>query len=274
MKKDKVYFGLTLVFLVLLVICAGCESMGVTVTYDDTPTKLTTLTTPNLTPTPTQRPIITAPRPTPIKTVNITEVPTGEPTIEVTWTPRPKEEIPDIADPNNPYLTYKDDDFSIQYPSNWTAAKSSMNSPKTPYIRDGLLKGDTRLVKFESKSGKTNFTVQTTDYLVPGYTPMDILIESAYRSVMYRFNDVSGYSAVTNYELKYTPQYQTPYVTFDVTLPKTSSSYPYSYTERDLGSYTHFYTFRFNTMGDLGNYTELKRVMFESVKTEEKVKVS
>ena len=91
---------------------------------------------------------------------------------------------------------------------------------------------------------------------------------------MDRFNDVSGYSSVTNYEVRYSPQFQTPYATFDVYLPKTSSFYPYSYTERDLGSYTHFYTFRFNTMGELGNYTEMKQIMFNSLKTEEKVKVN
>lgn len=271
---------LVILILITLVFFAGCEGTGITVSYDDKPTlSPTPPTTPNgipsnQSPTPTITPRITAPRPTPIVTANITEVPTEEPTIGVTWTPRPAEIVPDIADPRQPYLLYSDNDFKIQYPSNWTVVKISTNTQKTPYVREGLLKGDTRLVRFESKQGTVNFTVQTTDFLVPGMYTMETLIENAYRSVMERFNDVSGYSSVTNYEVRYSPQFQTPYATFDVYLPTTSSSYPYSYTERDLGSYTHFYTFRFNTNGGLGNYTEMKQTMFNSIKTEEKVKVN
>lgn len=261
--------------LILFIAFAGCEGMGVSVSYDDKPAPVLTVTTPNETPATIATPVVTATRPARINTTPITTVPTEEPTPtepEITWTPKPQEEIPDIADPKQPYILYTDTDFKIQYPSNWSIVKINMNTPKTPYVRRDLLKDNSRMVRFESKQGDVNFTVQTSDFIVPGMYTMDTLIENAYRTVMERFNDVSGYSAVTNYEVRYTAQFQTPYVVFDVYLPKTSSSYPYAYTERNSGSYAHFYTIRFNTKGTLENYTEMKRIMFGSLITEERVK--
>jgi hypothetical protein len=269
---------LVALIVVILVMFAGCEGMGVTVSYDDQPTKVPTTIatkagTPTATLTPTPTPLVKI---TPNVTVTESPEPTEEPTTaepEITWTPRPTEVVPDIADPKQPYILYADNDFKVQYPSNWSVVKINTNTKRTPYVRDGLLKGDTRLVRFESKQGSVNFTVQSTDFIVTGQYSLDTLIETAYRSVMERFNDVSGYSAVTNYEIRYSPVYQTPYVTFDVTLPESSASYPYAYTERNTAGYSHFTTARFNTMGTLENYSAMKQVMFASLQTDEKVKV-
>jgi hypothetical protein len=260
-----------ILLLIILVFCAGCESLGVTVSYDDTVTKVPTLTTPNITPTKTITPVVTATRPAPYIPANVTAVPTELPTEEPTVEPT---EVIDVANESQPYTTYTDKDFTILYPSNWSVSTTSINTPKTPYVRNGLLKEDTRLVRFESKRGTVNFTAQTTDFIAPGNYVLDSLIDTAAKTVTMRFSDVAGHTAITNYDLKYTSQYQTPYVTFDVLIPQTSVYYPHAYTERNMGSFSHFYTFRFNTAGNLGDYTEIKQVMFSSIKAEEKVKVT
>jgi hypothetical protein len=119
------------------------------------------------------------------------------------------------------------------------------------------------MVKF-GNTALVNFTVITSDFITEGNNPFDPSISNIGTGITNQFKDVSGQSTISNYQKKFTTQYQSPYVIYDVTLPKTSKSYPYAYTELDLASSSHFYTVRFNTNGNLDNYRDVKYQMFSS----------
>jgi hypothetical protein len=74
---------------------------------------------------------------------------------------------------------------------------------------------------------------------------------------------------VVNYEVRQTKK-STPYVVFDVIVPEYSIYPQYAYAERDLVSWNHVYTFRFNTAGNLSEFKEIKARIFDSLLTQEK----
>jgi hypothetical protein len=192
--------------------------------------------------------------------------------------------VPDIPDYVEPVVTatipsvvgawktYQNADFKVERPDGWQVIESYVPQPSSILYGESKFTGDSRLVRFEAGDGKTNFTVQTTDLKVPdGRYDQPLGIAWAQNTITPRLSDVSGIGgALTNYEIRYTKK-MTPVLSFDVFVPEGSVSFPYAYTERDLASWSHVYTFRFNT----GNMTEFKGIrdhMFESLRMQEKTK--
>lgn len=261
----KVLNGILItLILVTFVFCAGCENLGVSVTYDDIPTQVST-------PTPTEIPEVTE---TPVLediTENITENITEEITEEITElitviiTPIPTPELKaEVNITPTLYTEYTDQDIKIEYPSDWAVKRYTASTVNSTFISRNRLSTMSRIVVFESRNGISNFTMYTTDLITPGESDFDPSIGRGSASVTQRFNDVTS-SVLTNFEKKYTTATQSPYITFDVNIPKTSKFYPYAYTERDLITQTQFYTFRFNVRGSLEDYKELKTHMFNTL---------
>lgn len=235
-------------------------------------------TLPVVTATPTKPPITPAKIIPTIITPNLTVVPTPVPTAtpKPTRAPRLREPTPTPAPTMNatePYLKYEDSDFKVEYPSNWTVEASTVAMTRNRLNELMRLKGDARQVVFRGENQSVAFVVTTTDLLVPGSEVLKPDINLVRDMVTLQFNDVSGWSAVSNYLIKYTALYKTPMLQFDVILPESSKSYPLTYTERDFVSYSHFYTMRFTTPGNPEDYKEIRDHMFDTLRTEEIIKL-
>jgi|WetSurMetagenome_2_1015567.scaffolds.fasta_scaffold111058_1 hypothetical protein len=236
--------------------------------------------TPTAEPTPTP----TKPEVTPtnivqkIITPNITYAPTAipTPTVRPTRAPRTRTLAPTPVPTMNethPYLAYSDSDFKVEYPSNWTVESSSVPTTYNRLSEHMRLQGDARQVIFRGDDPEVSFIVTTTDLLVPGSETLHPDINLVSDMVTQQFTDVSGWSAVSNYVVKYTALYKTPIAQFDVTVPDSSASYPLTYTEQDVVSYNSFYTIRFSTPGNADTYKDIKQHLFSSLQTGEIVKV-
>jgi hypothetical protein len=218
------------------------------------PTDMTTTPTnpptpKNVTTTPTKPiPVPTTPVPVSTTTVAVTPVITGPPPVELTY-----------------YVSYPDAEFKVDYPENWVVKNSTISTPSVPFIIGDVIRPNSRMVKFESPDSAVNFTIIISEFKQIGTTGFDPSMENCADSITQRFTDVSGTSAISNYQKKFTSKYQTPYVLFDATLKTTSKSYPYAYTEMDLVTPSHFYSARFNTPGTLAAYTDLKSHMFSTL---------
>lgn len=291
---ELIICGIVLViFLGLMVLISGC----IVSVPDESET-------PTVVPTaiPTTEPYIntsfseniTAPEPTPtkpeetpapdtynetvisfVKTTIPTQSPSGIKFVKVTPTPSDS-----ILPPTETNITkinftrYYDDDFSIDYPDTWKApaVATAINSEGLYIPKTARIKTTSRVVTLDGRDNQTKFIATTTDFIVPGIYDLDPSIEWCRMSITPKFTDVS-YTALSNYEKKFTTLYLTPYVTFDVVLPSTAKDYPYSYTERYLVSYNHYYIFQFITRGDLEEYKELRDHMLLSLKAEERAYV-
>jgi hypothetical protein len=261
---QRVNYNLIIGILIILVFCAGCESLGITITPEETPTPIPTPTPTavktliKLTPVPTETEEVIEEE-TPIEEITdeVTEVPTEEITPEETPTPELKSTISSI------YTGYSDADFSVDYPSNWKVKTTTITTPDSPLINRASLKSDARMVKF-GVSDTVNFTIIVSDFITQGNNAFDPSISNIAASITKQFPDVSGQTTISNYQKKYTTQYQTQYIIYDITLPPTSKSYPYAYTELDLASSSKFYMVRFNTNGNLEAYRDVTYRMFST----------
>lgn len=262
-------FKITILVICMVATC-GCE--GIIVHVPD-PTPI---------PTPTPAPEITE-EPTPdmnITEEEITDIPTPEPTTIVPTSTPTSRRTPRIVttqapvipmNESQPYLTYADSDFTIDYPSNWTIQTATVAFVPSRLNYLNTFKTDSRQITFRGDSN-VNFIVTVSDLVSPGFGKMGTDIGLCTDSISQRFPDVGGPSAMSYYTTKYTDKFHTPYVQFNVHLPDNAAAYPLSYTERDLMSYNHFYNFRFNTPDTLENYDEIKNHMLDSLKTEELTK--
>lgn len=166
---------------------------------------------------------------------------------------------------------FQNNDFKVQYPDGWEIVEAVAAQPSYVLYGEGKFTGDSRVIRFESGDGKTNFTAQVTDLKVPGTYTQELGIAWCQNTVTPRLFDVSGTGgSLTNYE-KRTTKRDTEYVTFDVIVPEGSVFFPYAYTERDFASWSHVYTFRFNT-ANLTEYKAMKDIMFNSLKAQEIIK--
>ena len=280
---------LIVVLIMAMVLCAGCSSQISQAgnMINPTPVQKMVVHTPSTTPTKT---VTTEPTPvqqvqkivTQIPTTIKTPVPTPTPVQgyilpdkppSVAPTPIP-EDLTNISTIN--FTRYSDDDLVIKHSASWTVKKEI--TPSTVARESRILyavysfKPDTRIVTFESEDG-VSLTAMISDFMVPGKSDLNTRIEWAGSTITPRFYDVAGLSHLTNFEVRYT-EFKTPYVTFDVIVPEGSVFYPYAYTERDVVSYSHFYTFQFNAVGgNLTEYKDLKDTMFLSLMTEERIKM-
>jgi hypothetical protein len=214
----------------------------------------------------TETPAVTVvtPTPTPTSSLILPRPPVNETTPIPTPTPTPKRTLV----PTDITRSYQDPngDFQLSYPNTWTVTLSTVQlpDPQSQFKPSG-----TRQVTFQSEIPGINFTALTSDYQVKNNHDLDTTITYWKDTIPARFSDVAANGAMANF-ITTTTQAQTPYVMFDVTIPESSVYYPYAYTEMDLVSYSHFYTFRFNTDGNLTAYNTLKQGIFASLKTEER----
>jgi hypothetical protein len=280
--------------LISLILCSGCSSQISQAgnMINPTPVKSTPIKTPTLSPTaaaevteeptpfPEQVQEIATPTPTPVPRRTAAPTPTPaqgyilpDKTPSVAPTPIPVD-LKNTSTVN--FTEYSDDDLVISYPGSWTVTNEV--SPSEVARGSRILyavytfKPDTRVVEFESGEG-VSFTATISDFTIPGNFDLDKRIEWAGNTITPRFNDVAGLSHLTNFEVRYT-EFKTPYVIFDVIVPEGSVYFPYAYTERDIVSFNHFYTFQFNAeRGNLTEYKELKDTMFASLMTEERIKM-
>jgi hypothetical protein len=220
------------------------------------------------------------PDPTPGRTV-------ATPTITPTETPAPvssfkgyqlfeKEPEPGIIEPSETpaveYRTYTDSDFTIRYPSTWVVSNYTVTPPYNRMCGENKLRGEARGVRIVNPDNNSvNFTALTSDFIVKGNCNIRTTIDVWQATVQPTFPDTTGASALTNFNIRYT-ELRTPIVGFDVVTPEWSAWYPNAYTERDIISYSHLYTFRFNTRNPT-EYKNLKDTMFGSLVTEERVMV-
>jgi hypothetical protein len=259
---------LVIITLILLVFAAGCTTQAPKKIIN-TPT--TIVETPSLNATnptitvPTK--IIILPTSTPVQTeTGFTgyTLPARTPVPIVTKAPLI------IVDPVTNYSFYSDSDFSINYPEGWEVVKDVMRYPSNRMCGENKLKPEARVVTFRSADSSLNFTAITTDFFTADNCDIKTTIDVWQGTIQPRFYDVAGPGSLTNFNIKYS-EFKTPSVNFDVLIPQSSMFYPAEYSERDIVSYTHSYTFRFN--GNLTGWKEVKDTMFGSLKTEERVKV-
>lgn len=279
---NKIVIGLSLLVVVML-LTAGCASFipDITGAPKPTPTKVPTKApTPNRTASPT---INTAAVVITAETTLIVKTPTKVPTPKLpTPTPTPTGYylvVPDVPGYVEPVTTtpvpgvvdtwqyYQNADFKVDRPEGWQVIESLSSQPNPILYGENKFTGDTRVVRFEAGDGKTNFTARTTDLKVPGYFKQETGIAWCRNTI----TPGSG-GVLTNYEVRLTPKVGTPIVSFDVLVPEKSVYLPYAYTERDLASWAHVYTFRFNTPGNLTEYKTIRDRMFDSLRTQEIIK--
>jgi len=269
--------GKIMLLVVCMVLLCGCTAVN-PAGFVPLPSIANPNATPVITATPT-KPLVTPEMIiptiiTPVPTEVITAVPT--PTPKPTRAPRLREPTPTPAptmNQTNPYLHYSDADFSVEYPSNWTVEANTVTTQMTRLNERLRMRGDTRQVVFNGGNASIGFVVTTTDLLVPGSEILKPDINVVSDMVTQQFVDVSGWSAVSNYVVKYTAMYKTPMLQFDVIVPASSKSYPLTYTERDFVSYSHYYSMRFSTPGNPEDYKEIKKHIFDTLQTEEIIKV-
>jgi hypothetical protein len=266
--------GKIVVLVICMVFLCGCTAVNPQ-QFNVATTVTSSNTIPVVTATPTKPPVT----PANIIPTIITPVPTIIPTPAPTATtraPRMREPTPTPVPTMNvttPYLKYEDTDFKVEYPSNWTVETSTVATTRNRLNEQMRLTGDTRQVVFNGGNQSIVFVVTTADLLVPGSEVLKPDINLVSDMVTLQFDDVSGWNAVSNYGLKYTAMYKTPMVQFDVIIPSSSKSYPLTYTERDFVSYSHFYSMRFTTPGNPEDYKEIIRHIFDTLQTEEIIKV-
>jgi hypothetical protein len=277
--QNRSAYALAIV-LVVLVCSAGCASFipDITGAPKATPTKTPTKTptvTPNFTPTmnvaatviPLETTLVIK---TPVPTPTPKPTPTGYYLIppEITGEMTP---VPTIVVESNvsQWKVYRNNDFVVEYPGGWEVVESYQPQPGKVLYPETNLIGDTRVVRFESGNGITNFTAYTTDLRAENTYDQDMTIAWSQKTITPRLPDISGTGgSMTNWE-KHLTALGTEYVSFDVIVPEFSMYYPYEYTEWDLASRTHIYTFRFNT-DNLTVYKNMRYHIFNSLKTQEK----
>ena len=261
--------SLIALILIILIFCAGCESLGITITPEETPTPVpthtpipTTIVTPKITPTPT------------VQEENITETTLPTPTPELTPIPvitlSPTPALKDTSIDLAPYKVYTDADLSLEYPGNWNIKRADLIINESSFFKGNKFNPDSRQIRFESNNPLVYLTVTTSDFKLAGDNNFDPSIENCRNSIVSQYNNVDGQVTLTNYEKKYTTQYQTLYVMFDTVIPDSLKAHQYTYAEMDIATSKHFYTLRFNTGGNLEDYRELKTHMFTTLVVNER----
>lgn len=267
------------VLLALLVFSSGCTQFysqfnpAPTPAPTKAPTVKPTTAKPTVNVTVNATPIVTTATPTPTQTPTPVPTPTATPTPRGYYlvVPDTVQTDPTIQQPvsntTNAWKIYQNKDFRVDYPEGWEITETITGVPDPVLYREGIFKPTSRLVTFQGGDGRTNFTVRTADYLNPGKQPFDTTMAWCQRTVSLRLYDVS-WTAVSNYQLRYTLK-GTPHVTFDVIVPFGSVYYPHVYRERNMASWSHVYTMRFNAYGNLTDYDAITKRMFDSLLTQE-----
>jgi hypothetical protein len=271
------------ILLVLLVCSAGCTQFYSqfdpvkTAAPTKAPTKTPTAKppvnlTPNTTPIINKAAVVVVETPLIVKTPTIPK-PTVTPTPTGYWLPVPDvtaaiepTPTPTISNVAASWLWFQNKDFKIEYPSGWEVIETIAPQPNWMVYGENKLRGDSRIVKFEAGDGKTNMTVRTTDLFLPDYINQDTTIIWVKNQIPPGTGGV-----VVNYEARVTDK-KTPYVSFDIIVPEYSAYPPYAYAERDLVSWNHAYSVRFNTAGNLTEFKDIKTRMFDSLRTQERIK--
>lgn len=216
-----------------------------------------------------------------------------KPTTE-TVTPRPTETPTVVSTSGLPYTItesytygyniFSNEDFTVLFPSDWVVSSNTILLNYSELIPEGTdntenplsnINPRTRQVTFQSnENDNVQFIALVSDYYIKNKNDQIELKSYWQHTITPRFYDVYGGNAevFTNFVADYTDSFHTPYVSFDVTIPSNSVYYPLAYTERDQVSYSHSYTFRFNTPGVLSEYRVIKNTMFNSLKTEGRVR--
>lgn len=222
-----------------------------------------TPTIPEITPRPEDFSQIVGGAITPSTTVT-TIVPT-----KTRRTPKPTP-VPVITmNKSQPYLKYSGNDFSISYPSNWSYETETENFRTSGINSETAFESTSRKIIFHGANSSINMTVIVADLMVPGTGRIRTDLNTCADSAGAAFPGVDGINSLSHYSLKYTNEFRTPYVQFDIIVPEQAAVYPLAYTEQDRMSYNHYYQFRFYTPGTMTVYNDIKDYMLLSIKTQE-----
>jgi hypothetical protein len=245
---------LLIVLLVTVIITAGCVNENKS---NITPTQTTPMSTIIVTSVPTTIGTII---PTP------TAIPTTENQINETVNPKP---IP-TAEMNISNITfshYSDTDFSLNYPSTWEIKKTTAEFSNNLINGRDVIKQPGRKIEFVGKDNKTRLEATTYDFISPGAFVISRDFSWARDSVTAQFPDVNGATAVINNNF-FKDDRNNMVATFDVILPKSSVSYPYSYSEKVIVTFRHDYSFKLIAeRGNIEGYKNLKEAIFTSIVT-------
>jgi len=128
-----------------------------------------------------------------------------------------------------------------------------------------VIKQPGRKIEFVGQYNKTRLEATTWDFISPGSFVISRDFEWARDSVTAQFPDVNGATAVTN-NIFFKDNRNNMVATFDVILPKSSESYPYSYSEKVIITFRHDYTFKLIAeRGNIEEYKNLKEAIFTSI---------
>jgi hypothetical protein len=215
---------------------------------------------------------------------------TPEVTISAPPTPVPKPQSADVSQIT--FRQYGDSDFSVDYPSDWTATTSTYTpyfcsnvvNTETGYFRicyeremetigpfnfyqdDYLFKSPSRIVTLAGADGTVKFVAFTQDFLdqmngnvvvVPSFAWVTDEFHKMYPD-LYVFNHVGNYREFSRGNAKA--------FSYDVSLPADHNSS--AYTEEVVVTVHHLYRFAFITDTEHFNtYQALKERMLSSIKT-------
>jgi hypothetical protein len=240
----KNYPGICVIFLcIAFIFGAGCESQ----TGGSVPT--------------------TAPAtaiPTPSGTTMTTEIPTISPNATLT-VPPPLPTVTPEPDPTNVaeinFSHYSDSDFSLDYPTAWSVAKSTFtlyncNSVETDrcylteiqtigpfdFHENAHLKKEVRVVTFASADGSQRMVAFISDFLdgLTGNFMLNPDLTWAQAQVARDYPDI-GSTGVGNYQ--YSRSGNTMSSRFTVVAPPGSVEYPLEYTKKNFVTIHHIYEF-------------------------------
>jgi hypothetical protein len=247
-------FHILVIVLVTVIITAGCvsENKSNLIPAQTTPIS-TIIVTPVFTTVPTA-----IPTPTTVFTsedqINKTDNPEPIPTAEMNIS-------------NITFSHYSDTDFSLNYPLTWEIKKTTTEFSNNQINGRDVIKQPGRKIEFVGKDNKTRLEATTYDFISPGAFVISRDFNWARDSVTAQFPDVNGATAVINNNF-FKDDRNNMVATFDVILPKSSLSYPYSYSEKAIITFRHDYSFKLIAeRGNIEEYKNLKEAIFTSIVT-------
>jgi hypothetical protein len=253
-ERENMKYLLLVIVLIIVTITAGCVSEN---RINLTPTQTTPISTIIVTSVPTTI-ATTIPTPTALRPsdnqINKTDNPEPIPTAEINLS-------------NITFSRYSDTDFSLNYPSSWEIKKTTTEFSNNQINGRDVIKQPGRKIEFVGKDNKTRLEATTYDFISPGAFVISRDFNWARDSVTAQFPDVNGATAVINNNF-FKDDRNNMVATFDVILPKSSVSYPYSYSEKAIVTFRHDYSFKLIAeRGNIGEYKNLKEAIFTSIVT-------
>jgi hypothetical protein len=259
---------LVLFFIITLVFMSGCTQPAITKPENTITPKITEIPTSGITAIST---------PVAASTVNLTTTVTipGE-------TPLVKPDPTDVSQIQ--FTHYSDNDFSLDYPSDWNISKATYTSyictstqtsrcyqteVKTigpfDFKEDTVFKKPTRIVTFTSADGKQKFVAFTSDFIdnMNGNFQINPVLEWAKNQVTEDYPNVSG-SAVGDYQ--YSRNGNTMISSFSVSMPAESDVFPLAFSMKNYVSNHHLIEFAFISDNEnIQRYRNLKDRIFSSI---------